>query len=358
MGGWNGYLSNPSLQNGITPAEFRALGLGMRAPAEAAQFVGALGAAQVALALTGRSVRRGLVGDKLYFDTLMRGAGFAVPRVQAVMGRDAGLRGVASLTRFQDLRAFLANDAEFPLFVKPVQGQRSDGVMIVTRFDLSTGRVFTHEGRMQLKEFAARLAPWAEHGVLLQSRLQQHPDLVERVGLAIGCVRMITWRDGQNLHRLGTFWKVPRQDAVADNHWRGNLLADVDMARGVVGKVVDRLDVAADAVERHPDTGLALSGTALPGWSDLMEMTDHAASFLSGLPLVGWDVALTQDGPVIVEANSSPSLDIPQYLTGHGLLAHEGVAEVWRKRHAKARAARKGKVAKRLSVLAKRRPAA
>ena len=103
---------------------------------------------------------------------------------------------------------------------------------------------------------------------------------------------------------------------MADNLWRGGLLAHVDCESGTVGRVRRGLGPAAGWVETHPDTGVRLTGMTLPHWPRLVEQVIRAAGLLSGLPLVGWDVAVGPDGPVFIEANTSPSLELLQYASG------------------------------------------
>ena len=67
-----------------------------------------------------------------------------------------------------------------------------------------------------------------------------------------------------------------------------------------------------ETVEKHPDTGAQIEGTVVPNWKSVKETMLELATLLPFPGLVGWDVALTDSGLVIVEANTGPGLDIHQ----------------------------------------------
>ena len=66
--------------------------------------------------------------------------------------------------------------------------------------------------------------------------------------------------------------------------------------------------------------GAAITGTKLPQWDEVRELAARAHRAFSDRVLVGWDIAITPDGPVIVEGNGSPDLDIMQRFVRHGLM--------------------------------------
>ena len=73
----------------------------------------------------------------------------------------------------------------------------------------------------------------------------------------------------------------------------------------------------------------------------------QASGLFYGLPLIGWDVAICPEGPVIVEANTNPLLELPQYLDGTGALAGPGGDELRKLLRRSDRARRKGRLARR-----------
>lgn len=53
----------------------------------------------------------------------------------------------------------------------------------------------------------------------------------------------------------------------------------------------------------HPDTGFVFADVRIPFWDELQELVRAAARELAPLRAIGWDVAITPDRPVLIEAN-------------------------------------------------------
>ena len=62
----------------------------------------------------------------------------------------------------------------------------------------------------------------------------------------------------------------------------------------------------------HPLSGLATKGFQIPHWDKVLAVTEEAARRLEGVGMVGWDVAVTQDGVCLIEGNSEASYQIIQ----------------------------------------------
>jgi hypothetical protein len=65
-------------------------------------------------------------------------------------------------------------------------------------------------------------------------------------------------------------------------------------------------------MDAHPDTGARIRGAIVPDWQGVRSAMLGLAGLLPYPGLIGWDVALMPAGIVIVEANTSPGLDIHQ----------------------------------------------
>jgi hypothetical protein len=86
-------------------------------------------------------------------------------------------------------------------------------------------------------------------------------------------------------------------------------------------------DVRLGWIEKHPDSGAMIRGFHLPCWAQLRPFAEHAHEGFSDRVVVGWDIALTADGPILVEANGAPDLDIMQRPFRQGLMK-ERLAEL------------------------------
>jgi len=64
--------------------------------------------------------------------------------------------------------------------------------------------------------------------------------------------------------------------------------------------------------EHHPDTGFKFANYPIPYYNEAVELAIKAHSFLYGVCAIGWDIAITETGPVIIEGNYHWGLSIMQ----------------------------------------------
>jgi len=114
--------------------------------------------------------------------------------------------------------------------------------------------------------------------------------------------------------------KIPTGAAATDHMAFGGVAAPVDLATGRLGRGV-RKDEGKfiTPCERHPDTGAVIAGFQLPDWERAKQLVLRAHEALDRIACVGWDVALLDDGPVIVEGNDNPGSASSQMPTGVAL---------------------------------------
>ena len=87
----------------------------------------------------------------------------------------------------------------------------------------------------------------------------------------------------------------------------GNLLGFIAPETGKIFRVVGRTKRTEIAVplSRHPDTGASLGGFEIPEWDAVVELAKRASTAFDPVGFVGWDVAVTDDGPVLIEGNTT-----------------------------------------------------
>lgn len=85
----------------------------------------------------------------------------------------------------------------------------------------------------------------------------------------------------------------------------GNLIAYGDRDAGCLRAAINVHHCGAGMIEvvAHPGTGIAFDGFPLPFWQEAMDLVKTCQQCFSMLPTLGWDIALTAEGPKIIEAN-------------------------------------------------------
>ncbi len=90
------------------------------------------------------------------------------------------------------------------------------------------------------------------------------------------------------------------------------LTAVIDIRTGVVlTDAVDQNNIVDYAA--HPITNVPFKGMQIPYWDECLDLMRRALPLASKISNIGWDFAVTEDGPLIVEANTIPGFNTAQY---------------------------------------------
>ena len=84
----------------------------------------------------------------------------------------------------------------------------------------------------------------------------------------------------------------------------GNGLSSVGLEDGVLGPLrLPRPDRCGFTLSRSVPGGAAIEGVRLPDWAEALALARTAAIPMLPARTIGWDIALTPGGPVVLEAN-------------------------------------------------------
>lgn len=313
-------------------------------------------------ALANQSVNRirraaaDVVSDKLLFGALLQGFGLGAPRTQAIIAARASTP-LPTLTTAEDALAYLRGPARYPLFGKPVNASLSLGAASIDTFDAASDMLRLHGGgETPVAAFVGEVfEAYADGGYMLQDRLAPHPELERIAGPALGTLRVCTLHHGDDAEIHYALWKAPALGATADNFWRaGNMVADIDLETGVATRCQLGSGLDAEQVAHHPGTGARIEGAALPLWAETKQLALEAARLFPDCPILGWDVAITPEGPVVIEANTCPQHVLRQTAARKGLMTPEFAAYLAETK-ARLEAGAKSEVATRKGLNGRRR---
>jgi hypothetical protein len=209
------------------------------------------------------------------------------------------------------------------LFVKPVLGRGGRGA---ERWDFIDGRYCSPTGEdVAADDLMKRLVERSrDTPLLIQKRLTNHQELEPLNNGALSTVRVLTClNEAGEPELVGAAMRMAiGSNRVVDNLHAGGIAASVALDNGTLGSASNLgADCRLGWMDRHPDSGAQITGTRLPMWNEVREFAIRAHRAFDDRLLVGWDIAITPDGPVLVEGNGAPDLDIMQRFLRQGLMA-------------------------------------
>lgn len=208
------------------------------------------------------------------------------------------------------------------LFVKPITGRGGRGA---ERWDHIGAGAYRHETRgvMNAAELCARLARESKRVPrLVQPRLVNHAALASFSNGALATVRALTCLDEVGRPELvaAVFRMATGANRTVDNIHAGGIAAAIDLRSGRLSAATDLgMDATLGWLDRHPDTGASIAGTALPGWDAVRRLALDAHAAFADRICIGWDIALIDTGACLVEGNGAPDVDLMQRPMRRGL---------------------------------------
>jgi len=245
------------------------------------------------------------VNDKALFYRLCTEAQIPFPETFGVFVSGVSRRSKAGNLQLPRVDIESLPDGAF--VAKPVWGREGIGIWFFEK----TGQVFVVGGKSMdaesLRDLLRKSA--SNDDFIVQRRMIPHASLSAISGsIALQCARLVTFLDSEDRpHILFARFKIIRNGNNIDNFdegTTGNLIADIDVETGKITKVFTKIQgqVGLQPIAQHPDTGKDLS-FALPDWEQAVQLTYKAARTFGRIRSLGWDIAFTSQGPVILEAN-------------------------------------------------------
>jgi hypothetical protein len=259
--------------------------------------------------------------DKWISYNLLERFGIRTPKTIAVI--DQGPRSFGSDPKIASptgLKAFLKKTDCYPIFAKPNLGIGSFGAFLITGID-DTKVLLDQSEPLTFEALFRKII--GERTYLLQTFIENHPK-IRAFSKYVATVRTINLVRPESVATPFTLIKIPSSTSIADNYWRrDNLIADVDPKSGVIRRAIRGKGIQIEEFDTHPETSDSLVDLALPDWEELRRVNDACALLFAPVRYQSLDIALTTDGPVVVEINTGSSFELPQLASGTGFLTGE-----------------------------------
>lgn len=214
------------------------------------------------------------------------------------------------------------------LFIKPARGGQGKGT---GRWDKKDSR-YVDADDIQVSGFDALLqqlksrAMTTRADLLVQEAAVNSSEINAYGGRALSTVRLVTFRAADGVIRpvqAGTR-VAGKADAVVDNYHAGGIYFHVDYRTGQIGQGTSmNFPDCPVYLTQPPQSDVQLAGSVVEGWDQIRRLALDLHEKLTMHTVGGWDIALTDRGPVAVECNSIPGMPAPRQRPFSGFLRTE-----------------------------------
>lgn len=274
-----------------------------------------------------------LARNKYVTKIIFKSLGIPTPEILFLYDPQAGLESTFVVNNSESAVRRLLEIKSKPFVVKVIEGSHGRDVNVYAGFGVTEDgfRAFHVSGvehsLSQMLDFAGK-----GYKLLVEEKVEQTLAFSSLNQSSVNTIRMIT-----RLHPDGTAdliaatLRVGRKGRWVDNASRGgNVMAQVNYETGRLYNINSFIDYrTSEPVTHHPDSGVSLAGFVVEDWPAIMETVLGFQRKVSWLKAIGWDIAITDSGPVVIEINDRWDL-IGQVVVKEGWLdIIGGLAREW-----------------------------
>lgn len=254
------------------------------------------------------SIRYSIIADHKhlfysYMDSIMPGT---VPNTRLVF---QGNKAIAPYDDTKDLKQLLNDLPDGKYICKPVLGSQGNLIVVISKKGKNI-KFSDSNVTLDLLIEESKESPF-----LVQDFLKQHKDLNALNEETVNTLRIVSTRWNEETHILAAMIRIgAKKSQIVDNASAGGTFVGVNINKGELeefGYFYDR-----PRTDHHPVSKIKYKGYKIPYWEETIDMIKKAHPVIFGFSTIGWDIAITPDGPVIVEINQRFSVKGLQICNG------------------------------------------
>ena len=149
---------------------------------------------------------------------------------------------------------------------------------------------------------------------VVEEYICQHPDMQRLSPSSVNSLRFVTvssFTKSKNrepfVDIVYSIVRIGRGDSVVDNLHSGGMVANADLETGIL--VTGGADHTSTLYAVHPETGTPIKGFKIPYFFETLELVKEAIEKNRVEGYLGWDWAIGENGPLLMEVNARPGAD-------------------------------------------------
>ena len=196
---------------------------------------------------------------------------------------------------FSEFKKFCENKKQ--IFCKPKDSCSGKGIYRVINLDDSSDLERIHKFMI-------------DGNLFCEDVIEQHQDMNKLNDSSINTIRITTVLKDDIAYPMYALLRIGTNNSKVDNVSSGGIYTVLNNDGVIVNPCWSDKSISTYTV--HPTNGYSLIGFKIPYFKQAIELCKSAALVEKNIGYVGWDVAITPNGPIIVEGNQLPGYDMPQ----------------------------------------------
>lgn len=255
----------------------------------------------------------GVLRNKFYFGLIANSLGIPTPHNIGIIHNgeiyDLSNRITISLCEFVEKLT-----GKLDVFVKSIDGECGDGVYHAI---IEDGKIIIDKNIYDVVAFTQLLQ---DGRFLVQQCITQHDAINKIFNKSINTIRLETVYDykTRNIKILPPLLRVGCGDNNVDNWAMGGLAIGINVEKGVLEEYGFYKPSYGTKVNAHPDSGVIFKDYEIPYINESIELAMKFHSYFPDIHSIGWDIAITENGPCIIEGNDNWEISLVQ-ICSYGL---------------------------------------
>jgi Sugar-transfer associated ATP-grasp len=227
----------------------------------------------------------------------------------AICCQELGLphaRVIGEITNGSASWAIQPEQIRFDLFCKRQRGMGAEGCLTFrfideNRFEAEDGELADLDGVIKRVSMVS-----GDRSMLIQQWLKNHDGLCDLAKDSLLTIRVVTCMNEDD--QPEACLAMLRLLVILEPDWQylpdGEYAAPIDLKTGRLGKFAgDSMSTSPLRYDNHPANNARIVGRVMPEWPSIIALAVKAQSAFPHRLMIGWDIALTPDGPVLLEGN-------------------------------------------------------
>jgi len=211
---------------------------------------------------------------------------------------------------FEQILLDIKRKSPHKLFVKPTESGAGRGIYIFNKSE--GGQYSSHENVIFNENFLSMVGKSSD--LIIQAGVEQDPEFSSIYPHSVNTCRIGTANMDGKSRVVCAMMRVGRSGKEIDNVSTGGLCTKIDINDGKLGDYAMSYD--NQKFSEHPDTRFIFKNYKISRWNEIKKFASDSADKLPHFAHLGWDITLTEKGPLAIEPNLSFGIEALQIANG------------------------------------------